>query len=54
MVEDLLMANKKNDEDIKDKEPNPFILKNVKTLKMQAEKQGISISELIKMLKNEQ
>lgn len=54
MVEDLLMANKKNDGDIKDKESNPFILKNVKTLKMQAEKQGITVSDLIKMLKNEQ
>lgn len=55
MVEDILMQNKKKDDDIKskDKEPNPIIKKNIKTLKLQAEKEGLSISELIKMLKNE-
>jgi hypothetical protein len=55
MVEDILMKNKKKDDDIKskDKEPNPIIKKNIKTLKLQAEKEGLSISELIKMLKNE-
>jgi hypothetical protein len=56
MVEDILMSDKKKDEDIRNKnnEPNPFILKNIKTLKAQAKKEGLSISELIKMLKNEQ
>jgi hypothetical protein len=56
MVEDMLMGDKKKDDDIRNKnnEPNPFILKNIKTLKAQAKKEGLSISELIKMLKNEQ
>jgi hypothetical protein len=55
MVEDILMQNRKKDDEIKskDKEPNPIIKKNIKTLKLQAEKEGLSISELIKMLKNE-
>ncbi|MCF8341748.1 MAG: hypothetical protein K9I82_12285 [Chitinophagaceae bacterium] len=56
MVEDILMNDKKtNDEIMKKKlEENPFISKNIKTLKAQAEKQGLSISDLIKMIKNEQ
>lgn len=56
MVEDILMGDKKKDDDIRNKnsEPNPFILKNIKTLKAQAKKEGLSVLDLIKMLKNEQ
>ena len=37
----------------KNAEPNPIIKKNIKTLKLQAEKEGLSINDLVKMLKNE-
>jgi len=55
MVEDMLMGDKRKDNDItnKNNEPNPFLLKNIKTLKAQAKKEGLSVSDLIKMLKNE-
>lgn len=55
MFEDMLMGDKKRSDDItdKNKEQNPFILKNIKALKAQAKKEGLSVSDLIKMLKNE-
>ena len=53
MVEDLLV-NKNNDNDIQiSKDVNPIIQKNIKMLKTQAEKNGLSLNDLIKMLKSE-
>jgi hypothetical protein len=53
MVEDLLV-NKNNDNDIQiSKDVNPIIQKNIKMLKAQAEKNGLSLNDLIKMLKSE-
>jgi len=55
MVEDLIVAKKNKNVDLQSKkdEPNPIIKKNIKTLKLQAEKEGLSINDLVKMLKNE-
>jgi len=55
VLEDILVNKKNKDTDISDKEPkmSPIVMKNLKTLKKQAEKEGLSISELIKMLKSE-
>ena len=55
MVEDLVIAKKNGDSDLQSKkdEPNPIIKKNIKMLKSQAEKNGLSINDLIKMLKSE-
>ena len=53
MVEDLLV-NKGNNNDIQtSKDVNPIIQKNIKMLKTQAEKNGLSLNDLIKMLKSE-
>jgi hypothetical protein len=53
MVEDLLV-NKGNDNDIQiSKDVNPIVKKNIKMLKTQAEKNGLSLNDLIKMLKSE-
>jgi len=56
VVEDILMGKKKYDNlEIGKKEldiPN-ILKKNILSLKKQAEKQGISLSELLKMFKNE-
>ena len=53
MVEDLLV-NKGSDNDIQiSKDVNPIIQKNIKMLKTQAEKNGLSLNDLIKMLKSE-
>jgi len=53
VLEDILVNKKNKDTDIGDKEPkvSKIVNKNIKSLKKQAEKEGISISELIKMLK---
>lgn len=53
--EDILVKKSKKDGDINKKEvPMPKVIKNnIKVLKKQAEMQGISINELIKMLKSE-
>jgi SMC interacting uncharacterized protein involved in chromosome segregation len=56
VVEDILMGKKKYDNlEIGKKEldiPN-ILKKNILSLKKQAEKQGVSLSELLKMFKNE-
>jgi len=53
VLEDILVNKKNKDEEINEKEPkvSKIVSKNIKSLKKQAEKEGISISELIKMLK---
>jgi hypothetical protein len=56
MVEDLLMKNKNNDSSEvgkKELKSSKILTKNINSLKKQAEKEGISLSELIKMLKSE-
>jgi hypothetical protein len=56
MVEDILTKKKNSsDGDINKKDVNAsyVLMKNLKTLKKQAEKEGLSISELIKLLKSE-
>ena len=56
MVEDILMSKKKKDNNdvisSKSKKPiSSFLTKNLSSIKKLAEKEGISLSELIKMLK---
>lgn len=55
VLEDILVNKKSSDSDVSEKEPkvSNIVKKNLKTLKKQAEKEGLSISELIKMLKSE-
>lgn len=56
MVEDLLMKNKNSDNSEvgkKETEVSKILKKNITSLKKQAEKEGLSVSELIKMLKSE-
>jgi hypothetical protein len=56
VLEDILVNKKSKDSDISDKEPKKasnIVKKNINTLKKQAEKDGISVGELIKMLKSE-
>lgn len=55
MVEDILLNKQSTKPDITNKETkvSPVLKKNIKTLKSQAEKEGLSLSELIKLLKSE-
>ena len=55
VLEDILVNKKSSDSDVSEKEPkvSNIVKMNLKTLKKQAEKEGLSISELIKMLKSE-
>ena len=56
MVEDLLMKNKNSDNSEVGKKENRvsnILKKNISSLKKQAEKEGLSVAELIKMLKSE-
>ena len=56
MVEDLLVKNKNSDNSEvgkKETEVSKILKKNISSLKRQAEKEGLSVSELIKMLKSE-
>ena len=54
VLEDIVVNKKNKDEEINEKEPkvSKIVSKNIKSLKKQAEKEGLSISELIKMLKS--
>ena len=55
VVEDILMTKKEKDSDVREKESEipSILLKNIKSLKKQANKHGISMSTLIKSLKSE-
>jgi hypothetical protein len=55
VLEDILVNKKNNNSEISEKEPkiSNIVKKNLKTLKKQAEKEGLSLSELIKLLKSE-
>lgn len=56
MIEDILMNSKNNDYEITEKEtPIKNILKkNIQAVKKMAEKNGLTLNDLIKMLKSEQ
>lgn len=56
MVEDIVLNKKKKTEDLsdKDKKASKILLKNLKSIKKMADKEGLSISQLVKLLKNEQ
>lgn len=55
VVEDILMGKKNSDGDVnkKETEVSKILKKNMMSLKKRAEKEGLSISELIKLLKSE-
>jgi len=53
MVEDILTKKNKTDSDIISKNPvSKILVKNIQSIKKIAEKEGISVSELIKILKS--
>ena len=55
MVEDILTKKKKNNSDVVTKDPNKgvsqFLIKNLKSIKALAEKEGVNLNDLIKALK---
>lgn len=55
VLEDLLLKDKQKNTELKEKEKkeSEIIIRNIKALKKQAEKKGLEISDLIKMLKSE-
>jgi hypothetical protein len=55
VLEDILMNKQNKGSELSEKEPKAsnIVKKNLKSLKKQAEKEGISLSDLIKMLKGE-
>jgi hypothetical protein len=56
MVEDILLKNKYGEHELEEKEEKPvskIVKKNAQVLKKMAEKEGITINQLIKMLKSE-
>jgi hypothetical protein len=55
MVEDILLKKKTGDSDVKNKEEkvSKILKKNIQTLKKMADKEGLSLSQLIKLLKSE-
>jgi len=57
MVEDILTKKYVDDYDVRPKEQkvgSKILMKNIKSLKKMADREGLSISELLKLLKNEQ
>jgi hypothetical protein len=55
MVEDLLMKGKGNDHEITEKEKpiSKIVKKNIESLKKIADREGITLNQLVKMLKSE-
>jgi len=55
MVEDILLNKKKKESDISEKEVkiSKIIQKNINALKKMADKEGLTINQLVKMLKSE-
>jgi hypothetical protein len=55
MVEDTLTKKKKNNSDVVTKDPNKgvsqFLIKNLKSIRALAEKEGVNLNDLIKALK---
>lgn len=56
MVEDILLNKKNKESELEEREKatNKIIKKNIESLKKMAEKEGITINQLIKLLKSEQ
>lgn len=54
MVEDILMNKSQKDNDITNKETktSKFLERNIKSLKKMAEKEGLTVSDLLKLVKN--
>ena len=54
MVEDILVQKSEKDHDLNDKESktSKILQRNIKSLKKMAEKEGLSVSELLKLVKN--
>lgn len=50
IIEDMVLTSKDN----REMEINDIIIKNVKSLKNMAKKQGITVNQLVKLIKNEQ
>jgi len=55
MIDEIILSKRSYDEDIRQKETDisPIIIKNLKSLKRQAERQGIGVKELIKLMRSE-
>jgi hypothetical protein len=56
VVEDILMGKKNSDNSEvgkKDLETSKILKKNISSLKKQAEKEGVTLSDLLKMFKSE-
>jgi hypothetical protein len=54
MVEDIIVKNKLDDKDLsskKDSQISKFLQKNLQSMKKIAKKEGLSINDLIKILK---
>ena len=56
MVEDILTKKSKGDSDVigKEKSVSKILIKNLQSIKKIAEKEGISISQLVKALKTDE
>jgi hypothetical protein len=56
LIEDILVSKNKKDNDVNSKEPkiSKTLLNNIKSLKKMADKQGLSMGELIKMIKKDE
>jgi hypothetical protein len=54
MVEDILVKKSSKDNDVSDKEPktSKILQRNIKSLKKLADKEGLTMSELLKLIKN--
>ncbi len=55
-IHEDILVNKNNDNDIKSKikDVNPLLLRNIKSLKKMAKDNGITVQELVRLLKDEQ
>lgn len=55
-IHEDILVNKNSDDDIKSKikDINPLLLRNIKSLKKMAKDNGITVQELVRLLKNEQ
>lgn len=54
MVEDILVRKSSKDNDVSDKEPktSKILQRNIKSIKKLADKEGLTMSELLKLIKN--
>jgi hypothetical protein len=54
MVEDILVRKSSKDNDVSEKEPktSKILQRNIKSIKKLADKEGLTMSELLKLIKN--